>query len=82
MDIKYREYDETLTIREKASFFEFVQLYVNHKPAHGVCLCELKHAFKVLTDISGDYEVASVPYEEFLEQVCTRGVYCTQQLAF
>lgn len=75
MDIKYREYDETLTIREKASFFEFVQLYVNHRPAHGICLKELKHAFKVVTDISGDFDEASVPYEEFLELICSRGLY-------
>lgn len=55
------------------SFVEFVQLYINHRPAHGVSYKQLENAFNVLVLKLGDPESETIGSEEFVNALCTTG---------
>lgn len=55
------------------SFVEFVQLYVNHRPAHGVSHKQVESAFKVLVHKDGDPLMETINRDEFVVAVCERG---------
>ncbi|KAK5644444.1 hypothetical protein RI129_005744 [Pyrocoelia pectoralis] len=75
VDIKYREFDETNVLREEVSFSEFVQLYVNYRPPHGLSLSVLKEKFEEFckTGRNPDSNPVSITREEFVSAICERG---------
>lgn len=72
-DIIYRDTDITGEKRTDVSFVEFVQLYINYRPAHGVSYKEMESAFKALTDRSEDSETETVSREAFVNNLCEKG---------
>lgn len=54
IDIKYRDFDENGTIRNKINFIDFIKLFINHKPAYGNSLKQYSTAFKTVTNVRND----------------------------
>ncbi|XP_030759160.1 cilia- and flagella-associated protein 251-like isoform X2 [Sitophilus oryzae] len=54
IDITYRDFDETGVVRTEISFVEFVKLFINHRPAYGYSLNDIKDVFKTMCKMA-DY---------------------------
>ncbi|KAB0794720.1 hypothetical protein PPYR_11559 [Photinus pyralis] len=86
VDIKYREFDDTNVVKEEVSFLEFVQLYVNFRPAHGVSLGMLKEKFEYLCTIgcgdADDSKPVTITREKLVAAICERGEVFSRHKAF
>ncbi|XP_017757686.1 PREDICTED: WD repeat-containing protein 66-like [Eufriesea mexicana] len=49
-EISYKNYAETGYLVEEIKFEDFVKLYLNHRPAFGISLQEIKDAFRFFTN--------------------------------
>lgn len=71
IDITYRDYDSTGKVKNKVSFSEFVQLYINHRPAYGISMNELESAFNAVVEACDGY--GTIDKDEFIDTICTKG---------
>lgn len=60
------------TNEEEITFIDFIKLYINHRPAHGISLDKLRRAFEGFCEL-GDYADAHISGEEFANVICTQG---------
>lgn len=72
-DIRLREFDETGCERHDVSFEEFVMLYINHRPAHGICLSELQEAFQDIVQTADEPTRESIDKNDFIDTICSQG---------
>ncbi|XP_025833803.1 cilia- and flagella-associated protein 251-like [Agrilus planipennis] len=71
VDIRYRDFNETGEIRDQASFLEFVKLYINHRPVHGISVDALKSAYNTFKE---EEEIDEpLTREAFIEGMCEIG---------
>lgn len=76
-DITQRDIDYTGIPREEVSFPEFVQLYINHRHAHGVSIGELEEAFNTIVETCDGY--GSVSKDDFVDTICLKGRHLKHQ---
>ncbi|XP_063313061.1 cilia- and flagella-associated protein 251 [Pelobates fuscus] len=71
-EVKFSEYVDTGKQVTHINLGDFIQLYINHRPAFGLCMNEIQHAFQVLgfTNEKGEQ---SISRGELLELLQTRG---------
>ncbi|CAH0551660.1 unnamed protein product [Brassicogethes aeneus] len=68
IEARYHSLDETSKVQTQISFFEFLKLYINHRPAHGYKLTELEETFNVFANMPEDAELdGSIYRDEYLE---------------
>lgn len=68
-EISYRNYAETGEIIEEITFEEFVKFYINHRPAFGISLQQLRKAFQDFVNPS------RIPFLETENPVLTRNQF-------
>lgn len=49
-EVRYKYYVETSKLVEEVTFEEFIRLYVNHRPAFGLCIRHIREAFCTFVD--------------------------------
>lgn len=57
---------------EEISFIDFIKLYINHRPAHGISMDRLKQGFEAFCEL-GDYNGSHISGEEFADLICRDG---------
>lgn len=69
-EISYKNYAETGYLVEDIKFEDFLKLYVNHRPAFGISLQEIKDAFRFFTNPEGipvlDVENPALSRDQFM----------------
>lgn len=74
IDAKYRQYDYNNEIAETISFVDFVKLYLNHRPPHGIKKVKLEEAFMKLLRYKSSTNVTETLKENFIEVLLNRGL--------
>lgn len=72
-DIKHKHHEKTNEFKKELSFLEFVQMYINHRPAHGVSLEELEETYNKFCENNGG-SYGSIDKDEFLDAICHKGL--------
>lgn len=86
IDSKYRRYDFDAEVTENISFVDFIKLYINHRPAHGVTFEKLKSAFETICsyareddeDDDDNDKVATyttISKSKFIDVLCSKGIF-------
>lgn len=71
IDLKYKDFDETGYFKDKVTFCDFVQIFINHKPAYGYSIEEVEKAFRFLSFYSEDGMSSEIERETFVEALST-----------
>ncbi|KYM94219.1 WD repeat-containing protein 66 [Cyphomyrmex costatus] len=66
-EVCYKHYTETGKLVEEITFEEFVQLYVNHRPAFGICMRHIKEAFHTFIEENSDSMDPTLTREQFVD---------------
>lgn len=61
------KYVETDKLVEEITFEEFVRLYVNHRPAFGLCIRHIKEAFCMFIEENSSMENPTLTREQFID---------------
>uniref|UniRef100_A0A8C5LN81 Cilia- and flagella-associated protein 251 n=1 Tax=Leptobrachium leishanense TaxID=445787 RepID=A0A8C5LN81_9ANUR len=72
-EIKFNEYVDSGKQVTHINLGDFLKLYINHRPAFGLCMGEIHHAFQVLGFACGKGE-QSINRGELLELLQTKGI--------
>lgn len=72
-DIKYRNFDETNILKEHVSFIEFVQLYLNYRPACGISIEKLKSSFETFSFAGEGPRSSTMTSSSFVAAICEKG---------
>ncbi|RZC43286.1 WD repeat-containing protein 66-like, partial [Asbolus verrucosus] len=81
-DIRYKEFDDTGTVKETVTFCEFVKLFINHKPAYGYPVEKLEECFEVITTFTDEYGRKDMPKDDFIEAITTTGEQVSSEQIF
>lgn len=74
-EVSYKQYIETDKLVEKITFEEFVRLYVNHRPAFGICMRQIKEAFRTFIDENSiNMENPTLTREQFMDVLLGRAI--------
>ncbi|KAM0729005.1 Cilia and flagella-associated protein 251 [Formica fusca] len=74
-EVSYRHYVETDKLVEKITFEEYVRLYVNHRPAFGICMRQIKEAFRTFIDENSiNMENPTLTREQFMDVLLGRTI--------
>ncbi|GJQ71620.1 hypothetical protein Trydic_g11320 [Trypoxylus dichotomus] len=65
---------------EEISFIDFIKLYINHRPAHGISMNTLRTAFEGFCAL-GDFAEAHISGEAFADAICNEGEKFSQESA-
>ncbi|XP_050454622.1 cilia- and flagella-associated protein 251-like isoform X1 [Cataglyphis hispanica] len=77
-EVSYRHYIETDKLVEKITFEEFIRLYVNHRPAFGICMRQIKEAFRTFIDENSiNMENPTLTREQFMDVLLGRAILKT-----
>ena len=49
-DVKFQQLSKANAVPKEISFTEFIKLYVNHRPARGMTMDDLKESFRVINN--------------------------------
>ncbi|KAF5287805.1 hypothetical protein FQR65_LT12173 [Abscondita terminalis] len=82
IDQKYRDYDETKSLRNDVSFLEFIQLYVNYRPAHGISIETLKQKFDLFCRTESTSDEETITRDGFVKIICEKGEVFTLNKAY
>lgn len=74
IDVKYRDFDETKILKGEVSFLDFVKLYINHRPAHGVSLDLLRESFNTFCLAGEGSRRDVIDQEAFVTLICEKGL--------
>lgn len=67
-EVCYKHYVETGKLVEVITFEEFVRLYVNHRPVFGLCMQQIKEAFRTFVEEnSASMENPTLTREQFMD---------------
>ncbi|XP_068100947.1 cilia- and flagella-associated protein 251 [Hyperolius riggenbachi] len=77
-EIKFSEYVNTGEQVTHINLGEFIRLYINHRPAFGLCLDELQQAFQVL-GLTNEKGELVVNRGDLLQLLQTRGEHMTEE---
>jgi len=67
-EIRYKRYVETGKLVEEITFEELVRLYVNHRPAFGLCMRHIKDAFRTFVEENfASMENPTLTREQFID---------------
>lgn len=72
IDAKYRYYDFDGEVTDTISFVEFVKLYLNHRPPHGITKERLERAFHSL-QIEAEETKTAIEKNNFIDVLSSRG---------
>ncbi|KAL6430931.1 hypothetical protein ACFW04_007015 [Cataglyphis niger] len=74
-EVSYRHDIETDELVEKITFEEYVRLYVNHRPAFGICMRQIKEAFRTFIDENSiNMENPTLTREQFIDVLLGRAI--------
>lgn len=65
--------ETTGLLRVDITFIEFVQLYINHRPAYGISIEEMESTYDAFSTYVADF--SSVDRDDFVEALCNKGEY-------
>ncbi|KAF2903069.1 hypothetical protein ILUMI_03125 [Ignelater luminosus] len=82
VDARYRDYAETKALNENVSFLDFVKMYINHRPAHGIHMDTLKDRFETFCLAGEGATSRSIHAESFVTTICERGEMFTASKAY
>ncbi|KAM4053992.1 cilia- and flagella-associated protein 251 isoform 2-T3 [Anomaloglossus baeobatrachus] len=77
-EVKFSEYVNTGQQVTHINLGDFIKLYINHRPAFGVCLEELQQAFQVL-GFSNDNGEQAINRGHLLQLLQTKGEHMTEE---
>ncbi|KAM9329614.1 cilia- and flagella-associated protein 251 [Gastrophryne carolinensis] len=77
-EIKFSEYVNTGKQVTHINLGDFIKLYVNHRPAFGLCFDELKQAFQVL-GFTNEQGQLTMSREDLLQLLQTKGEHMTEE---
>ncbi|XP_050310547.1 cilia- and flagella-associated protein 251-like [Anthonomus grandis grandis] len=66
IDVRYRDFDETGIVKDEISFVEFVKLFVNHRPAYGYSMEQIKQHFNTVCLLSDYPRKCRIDSNEFI----------------
>lgn len=73
IDIRYRDYDESGILRNEISFVEFVKLFINHRPAYGYSLEQIRSHFNTICQMAEYARKNKIESDEFVYILQTFG---------
>lgn len=73
IDIRYRDYDESGILRNEISFVEFVKLFINHRPAYGYSLEQIRSHFSTICQMAEYARKNKIESDEFVYILQTFG---------
>ncbi|XP_073532367.1 cilia- and flagella-associated protein 251 isoform X2 [Phyllobates terribilis] len=77
-EVKFSEYVNTGQQVTHINLGDFIKLYINHRPAFGVCLKELQQAFQVL-GFSNENGEQTINRGQLLQLLQTKGEHMTEE---
>ncbi|XP_073442098.1 cilia- and flagella-associated protein 251 [Dendrobates tinctorius] len=77
-EVKFSEYVNTGQQVTHINLGDFIKLYINHRPAFGVCLKELQQAFQVL-GFSSENGEQTINRGQLLQLLQTKGEHMTEE---
>lgn len=72
-DAKTKDFDVTGELKTEVSFLEFVELYVNYRPAHGISLEDLDHVYATFCEYADPSAFSEIDRESFINTLCEKG---------
>ncbi|KAM6954427.1 cilia- and flagella-associated protein 251 [Aplochiton taeniatus] len=78
-EVRFSKYAETGKYVTDIDLEEFIKLYVNHRPAFGLCGDELVHTFQILRDPYVTEGEPVINRDEMMELLQARGEHMTEE---
>ncbi|KAK4875206.1 hypothetical protein RN001_011628 [Aquatica leii] len=82
VDLKYRDFDLTKTLKDEVSFLEFIQLYINYRPPHGISIEKLQEQFEFLCSLETTSPPGTISREGFINAISEKGETFTRNKAY
>ncbi|XP_053328771.1 cilia- and flagella-associated protein 251 [Spea bombifrons] len=76
-EVKFSEYVDTGKQVTHINLEDFIKLYINHRPAFGLCMDEIQNAFRVL-GLANEKGEESINRADLLQLLQTRGEHLTE----
>ncbi|XP_075424351.1 cilia- and flagella-associated protein 251 isoform X2 [Ascaphus truei] len=77
-EVKFSQYVDTGKQVTHINLGDFIKLYINHRPAFGLCMTEIQRAFKVL-GFANEIAEQAIGRGNFLQLLQTRGEHMTEE---